>query len=116
MASGPIVGIPFTITLGFGGVHGPAGTGVHGIGTSTPSAAAVAAATAGLASEIHSANGVILTKGILSIIVAMGIAGMFTIRMGKTFNGAGAIPIEHFIRHDVLQRKGLLINCCFLNI
>ena len=38
-------GIPPIMTVGEPGFHGPAGTGMHGIGVSTPSAAAVAAAT-----------------------------------------------------------------------
>lgn len=38
-------GIPPIITVGEPGFHGPAGTGMQGIGVSTPRAAAVAAAT-----------------------------------------------------------------------
>ena len=45
------------------GVHGAAVAGMHGIGVSTPSAAAVAAATVGLAGELHTPNGMMLTSG-----------------------------------------------------
>lgn len=38
-------GMPPIITVGEPGFHGPAGTGMQGIGVSTPRAAAVAAAT-----------------------------------------------------------------------
>ena len=40
-------GMPPIITVGEPGFQGPAGTGMHGIGVRTPSAAAVAAATCG---------------------------------------------------------------------
>ncbi|EDX82857.1 hypothetical protein S7335_35 [Synechococcus sp. PCC 7335] len=38
-------------------------TGMHGIGVSTPSAAAVAVATVGLANELHTPKGGILAMG-----------------------------------------------------
>ena len=44
-------GMPATSTVGAPGAQGAGVTGVHGIGVSTPSAAAVAAATAGKASH-----------------------------------------------------------------
>src|SRR6187401_116677 len=43
-------------TLGEPGAHGATVAGMHGIGVSTPSAAAVAAATIGLASDVHNPN------------------------------------------------------------
>lgn len=45
-------GIPPISTVGQPGTQGVA-TGVHGIGVRTPMAAAVAAATAGFAGELH---------------------------------------------------------------
>jgi hypothetical protein len=52
------------ITVAEPGVHGPGVTGVQGIGVKTPNAAAVAAATAGFAGDLHIPNGTILTKGL----------------------------------------------------
>jgi hypothetical protein len=52
------------ITVAEPGVQGPGVTGVQGIGVSTPKAAAVAAATAGLAGDLHIPNGGMFTKGL----------------------------------------------------
>jgi hypothetical protein len=60
------------VTVAEPGAHGPAIIGVQGIGVRTPKAAAVAAATAGLAGERHIPKGGIFTKGLLSIIFAAG--------------------------------------------
>ena len=59
------------ITVGEPGTHG-AVIGVHGIGVSTPKAAAVAAATAGFARLMHIENEVMLTNGLLSRMFATG--------------------------------------------
>ena len=56
-------GILLTITVGLPGIHGATVIVVQGIGTKTPSAAAVAAATAGLAGLIHIPNGLMFIKG-----------------------------------------------------
>ena len=45
------------------GVHGATVAGIHGIGVSTPKAAAVAEATTGLANELHMPNGKIFIMG-----------------------------------------------------
>ena len=45
------------------GIHGASVTGRHGIGVNAPIAAAVAAATWGLAMELHMPNDGILTIG-----------------------------------------------------
>lgn len=50
-------------TVGEPGAHGVLVAGTHGMGTSTPSAAAVAAATIGLAGLLHMPNGGIFTIG-----------------------------------------------------
>src|SRR5262249_45762590 len=50
-------------TVGAPMIHGPVVTGTHGIGVRTPSAAAVALATVGFASELHMPNGGTLTIG-----------------------------------------------------
>lgn len=61
------------------GDHGADITGIHGIGVSTPRAAAVADATAGFAGFEHNPNGIIFTNGLLSIIVAAGLEHELTI-------------------------------------
>jgi hypothetical protein len=74
------------------GIHEPVGFGTHGMGVSTPSAAAVADATVGLASELHIANGGMFASGTMSEIVAAGLPSMITRLVGMTFNVDGAIP------------------------
>ena len=81
-------------TVGEPGLHGAGNTGIHGIGVRTPKAAEVAAATVGLRSEEHIPNGVILTMGLLSIIVATG--RIFTVLFsGRILRIAGATPKAH---------------------
>jgi len=58
-------GFPPTIILGLPGVHVPAGAKEQGCGVSTPRAAAVAAATAGFASEEHIPKGPSCTSAIV---------------------------------------------------
>lgn len=65
-------GAPPDNTVGEPGAHGAAVIGVHGIGTSTPNAAAVAAATDGLAMLIHIPKPVMFTNGLLSRMLATG--------------------------------------------
>jgi hypothetical protein len=79
------------------GIHGPVGFGTQGIGVSTPSAAAVADATVGLASEVHMANGGMLASGTMSAIVAAGLPSITTRLVGMTFNVDGAMPKLHII-------------------
>ncbi len=81
-------------TVGAPGAHGAAMAGIHGIGVSTPSAAAVAAVTIGFARLWHMANGGMLTMGLLSMMLAAGIAPALV--LGRiTFRVLGAIPNEH---------------------
>lgn len=56
-------GVPATVTIGDGGAHGAAMTGRHGIGVSTPEAAAVADATAGFVGVVHMPKGGMFTIG-----------------------------------------------------
>lgn len=67
---------------------------MHGIGVSTPSAAAVAAATVGLAMLLHIPNGRMFTNGLLSIIFAIGRLLTIVRLVGNTFSVAGAMPNE----------------------
>lgn len=54
-------GIPLNITLGFGGVHGDTIDGIQGIG------APKAAATLGLAGDVHIPNGKMFANGTNSV-------------------------------------------------
>jgi hypothetical protein len=73
------------------GVQGATITGTHGIGVNTPSAAAVAAATVGLDSDMHIPKGTMLTIGAMSMMVATGRPS--TMALGTTtFSVDGAIP------------------------
>lgn len=56
-------GMLLIITVELPGIHGAEVIGVQGMGVSTPSAAAVAAATAGFAILIHIAKGLMFIKG-----------------------------------------------------
>lgn len=81
-------------TVGAPGTHGAGMTGTHGIGVKTPKAAAVAAATVGFASDEHMPNGRMFTIGLLSMMLASGIA--VSVRFtGSTTNELGAAPKLH---------------------
>lgn len=89
-------GILAIMTVGDPGAHGAAVTGMQGMGVSTPKAAAVAAATVGLAIDWHIPKGRMLTIGLLSIMLAIGI-DVNTRLAGKTIKELGAAPKEHCI-------------------
>jgi len=93
-------GMPPIITVAEPGVQG-AVTGMHGMGVSTPSAAAVAAATVGLAMDMHIPNGGIFTMGAQSMIVAAG-APAIVLFIGSTFSVEGAMPNVHIIMAPVV--------------
>jgi hypothetical protein len=86
--------------VGTPGVHGVV-TGTHGMGVSTPSAAAVAAATVGLAGERHMPSVGMFTMGAQSMMLAPG--GVAAVTVGTTtMRLAGATPIEHCIIDPML--------------
>jgi hypothetical protein len=66
---------------------------MHGIGVSTPKAAAVAAATSGFDGVMHMPNGMILTIGTASRMLAEGVS-VVTVGI-TTLNGEGATPNVH---------------------
>lgn len=74
------------------GFHGPAITGMQGIGVSTPIAAEVAADTVGLDIERHIPKGGMLTMGMLSITVAAGNLSANVLLMGGTMRVLGVKP------------------------
>jgi len=80
------------ITVAEPGVHGAGITGVQGIGVRTPNAAAVAAATAGLAGERHIPNGGIFANGLKSIMLAAGCPSAIVLFKGSTTKVLGATP------------------------
>ncbi len=83
------------ITIGEPGPHGPAMAGIQGCGVNTPSAAVVAAATCGLASEEQTPKGITFFIGMLSMIIAADLPVALTIFSGVTVNELGAAPKEH---------------------
>lgn len=85
------------ITVGLPGAQGAVVIGVHTPGVSTPSAAAVWAAVIGLASDMHTPNGRMLTNGLLSMMVAAGLFSIITLFDGMTLSVDGAAPNEHDI-------------------
>ena|SRR5437868_9906871 len=93
-------GIPPIRQVGEPGTHG-AVTGMHGIGVSTPRAAAVAAATVGLAMDIHMPNGGIFTIGAQSMMVAAGVPAIVLL-IGSTLSVEGAMPNVHIIMAPVV--------------
>jgi len=80
-----------TITFGFPGIQGAGVFGMHGPGVPET------LINVGHKGEAHKAKGAIFTKGLLSIIVAIGFFSVLTIAVGITLNVAGAIPIVHVI-------------------
>ena len=81
------------ITVGEPGAQGAAHAGIHGMGVSTPIAAAVALATVGFAGLLHIPK-VIGGFGI-SIIVANGMLPPTAVDWDVTVSGAGAAPNVH---------------------
>ena len=89
-------GIPRNNTVGDPGAQGPGIVGVQGMGVRTPSAAAVADATAGFASEVHMMNGGMFTNGILSMMFALGGPSLSTLGEA-TESVEGPVPNVHCI-------------------
>jgi len=85
-------GIPPTSTVGEPGFHGPAGKGVQACGVRTPSAAEVAAATAGFAKDMHIPNGLMFAWGTMSMMFAAGGPPALTLDLGSTVSCEGAAP------------------------
>jgi hypothetical protein len=88
-------GFPFAIHFAWVAIQGPAIAGTQGCGVSTPSAAAVAAATWGLASEEHIPQPEIFTLGAKSCMVATGFPSASTELCDVTLRVAGVVPKGH---------------------
>lgn len=83
-------------TVGDPGAQGATVTGMQGMGVSTPRAAVVAAATVGLAREVHMPKGRMFTMGAKSIMLAAsGPPAIVGAPFGITINELGATPKEH---------------------
>ena len=88
-------GLPPTIMVGEPGAQGATVLGMHGPGVSTPSAAAVNEAVAGLARLLQSPNGKMFTNGLLSMMLAAGLFSNITGGpVGTTSRVPGASPNE----------------------
>ncbi len=74
---------------------------MHGIGVSTPRAAAVAAATMGFEGVMHTPKGVMFIKGTMEKILAAGKQSVIVMVNGGTINGVGAAPNAHFTRAPI---------------
>jgi len=83
-----------TMTVGEPGTQGAEVTGTQGMEVSAPRAAAVAAATVGFARELHMPNGRMFTRGLLSMMLAIGVE-VITRFTGNTINALGAAPKLH---------------------
>jgi hypothetical protein len=90
-------GMPPITVVGTPGAHGATVAGTQGIGVGTPSAAAVAAITAGFDGLLHIPNGMTLTIGTWSMIVAAGSPPAMTRLTGNTTKALGAAPKLHAI-------------------
>src|SRR5690606_19276603 len=89
------------------GVQGPTVTGTHGMGVRTPSAAAVAAATDGLARERHMPNGKMFVIGTESRMLATGRFSTVA-RIGAwTTRTDGATPWSHAIWAPIVTGSGI---------
>src|SRR5689334_19578883 len=83
-----------SMTVGAPGTHGAGVLGTHGIGVNTPIAAAVAAATVGLAGDWHMPNGGMLAIGLWSRMFAARTLLVITV-LGVGTSVLGAMPKLH---------------------
>jgi len=99
-------GMPPSITVAEPGAHGATVFGIHGIGVNTPSAAAVADATVGLASDMQTPNVGMFTIGLLSMMLAAG-APTMVLLVGSTLSALGAAPKLHIIIEPAVMNIGI---------
>ena len=89
-------GAPQSNTVGAPGTQGAGVAGTQGIGVRTPNAAAVAAATVGLARLVHMPKGMMLSIGTWSSMLAATMLLVST-GFGVGISELGASPIVQFI-------------------
>jgi hypothetical protein len=110
------VGMLPIMTVGMPGTQGAVVAGTQAIGVNTPSAAAVALATVGLAMLEHMPNVGMLTMGMLSMTFAAGTPPAMTRLAGRTCNAAGATPKLHAIMLPLVTCRGIAVPIeCFRN-
>jgi hypothetical protein len=85
-----------SITVGAPATHGAGVAGMHGTGVSTPMAAEVAAATIGLAIEVHMPNDGMFMIGTWSMMFAAIMLLVITV-LGVGTSVLGASPKLHFM-------------------
>ena len=83
------------MTVAAPGTHGEEVAGMQGMGVSTPSAADVAAATVGFASDMHIPNVGMFTMGLWSMMLAAGGPPHIVLLVGRTTSELGAAPKLH---------------------
>ena len=83
-----------SLASGEPGTHGAMVMGMQGMGVNTPSAAAVAAITIGLAMDWHMPKGMMFNIGLLSMMLASGTL-VITKLVGNTIRVPGATPKLH---------------------
>jgi hypothetical protein len=88
-------GKPLISTVGDPGTQGATVAGIHGMGVSTPNAAAVAEATSGFEGVVHIPKVGIFVIGAKSMIVAAGRPPTSTVGADVATKGAGATPKVH---------------------
>jgi len=82
-------GLFATITSDLPAIQGEGKFGIHGPGVPET------LIKVGLKGDVHRANGAMLTKGLWSIVVAMGLFSVTIRSTGSTVNVDGATPIVH---------------------
>lgn len=100
-------GLPPSSTVGAPGIHGAGVTGIQGIGVSLPNCSAVADATVGFSSDRHIPNGITLTIGMLSIIVATGLPLDMHLARGSTLSIDGVSPILQYVIAPLTTQKDI---------
>jgi hypothetical protein len=82
-------GTPLIVIVAAPGAHGATMAGTHGTG------APIAAATAGLAGELHAPKEAMFAMGTKSMMVATVVVAVIIAPWGVTVNGDGVFPIGH---------------------
>jgi hypothetical protein len=108
-------GMPPSMTVAEPGAQGATVFGIQGMGVNTPKAAAVADATVGLASDMHTPNVGMFTMGLLSMMLAAGVP-IIVLLVGSTLRALGAAPKLHIIIEPAVTNSGIAkpvrMLCC----
>ena len=99
-------GTPPNRTVTAPGIQGVTVAGTQGMGVSTPKAAVVAAATAGLAGDMHIPKVGMFTIGTWSMMLAAGVP-MKVLLVGNTASALGAAPNVQAIMDPAVTNIGI---------